>query len=178
MDTSNIERYLQSFGNQVVKDSKKLLKEAKGDTALGKSIRFEVVPDADGFTTRFYMFDYGTYLDKGVSGNEKSRSYTNYNGSTVTSDYKYTNKQPPPDILSRWIKRKGIKPKGLGRGRDKNTGRYISNLAFLIGRKIKRDGIKSLSFFQIPLGIGYRNLKKEMLKELKLDIQTYLTDFY
>ena len=49
MDTKNIERYLNSFGGQVVKDSKALLKKEKGDTALGKSIRFKVVPTATGF---------------------------------------------------------------------------------------------------------------------------------
>jgi hypothetical protein len=178
VDTTNLERYLQSFGNYVKKESRELLNNAKGNTNLENTIRFEVEPDADGFSVKFYMAPYGTYLDKGVSGTKQKQTYQNYNGSTVTTDYKYTTRQPPPDILSRWIKRKGIKPKGLGRGRDKDTGRYISNLAFLIGKKIKRDGIKSLSFFQIPLGIGYRNLKKEMLQELKLDIQTYLTDFY
>jgi hypothetical protein len=48
----------------------------------------------------------------------------------------------------------------------------------LISRKIKRDGIKSLSFFQQPLGEGYKELKDEMLTKLKLDIETYLTTFY
>jgi len=80
--------------------------------------------------------------------------------------------------LSRWIKRKGIQPKGLGRGRDKNTGQFISNLAFLIGKKIKREGIKSLSFFQKPLGLGYNKLQKELLKEVKADIESYITTFF
>ena len=43
MKTDNIERYLESFGKNVVADSKKLLSSAKGDTALGKSIRVKVV---------------------------------------------------------------------------------------------------------------------------------------
>ena len=178
MNTEGIERYLNSFGRNVVKESKSLLREAKGDTRLGKSIRYEVVKTANGFSTNFYMEDYGEFLDEGVSGNKEKQYYTDYKGENKLSSYSYTTKQPPPDILSKWIKRKGIKPTGLGRGRDKNTGQFISNLAFLIGRKIKRDGIKSLSFFQKPLGIGYNKLKKELLKEVKADIESYITTFY
>ena len=46
MNTKNLENYLNSFGGQVVKDSKELLKKEKGNTALGKSIRFKVVKTA------------------------------------------------------------------------------------------------------------------------------------
>jgi hypothetical protein len=150
----------------------------KGSTALGKSIRFKVVKDATGFSTKFYMLDYGEYLDEGVSGNKKKQSFKDYKGKIRTSSYKYTTKGPPIDILSKWIKKKGIKPKGLGRGRSKNTGQYISAFAYLISRKIKRDGIKSLSFFQKPLGLWYDRLQDDLLTEVKLDIETYLTTFY
>ena len=178
MDLSNVKKYLDSFGKYVVDEAKKNLKKDKGDTALGESIRFEVVPTETGFSTKFYMFDYGTFLDKGVSGNKEKRSYTSYKDKVESSPYSYTSKGPPIDILSKWIKKKGIKPKGFGRGRDKDTGRYLSGFAYLISRKIKREGIPSLSFFQKPLGEGYKNLKKELLTELKLDIESYLTTFY
>ena len=42
MNTANIERYLNSFGKQVVKDSRELLREDKGDTSLGNSIRYKL----------------------------------------------------------------------------------------------------------------------------------------
>ena len=178
MKTENIKRYLNSFGGYVVKEAKGILKKDKGDTSLGQSIRFEVVEEADGWSTNFYMEDYGTFLDKGVSGNKNRVSFTDYKGTSQTSPYKYTSKGPPVDILSKWIKKKGIKPKGLGRGRSRDTGQYISAFAYLISRKIKREGIKSLSFFQQPLGVGLKRLNKEMLQELRLDIESYLTTFY
>ena len=185
MDTKSLEKYLNDFGNKVIKDAKDNMAASKdsmgkkrGDTAVGQSIRFEVVSDEKGFTTKFYMLDYGTFLDKGVSGNETQRSFKNYKGVVESSPYKYTTKGPPIDILSKWIKKKGIKPKGLGKGRSKKTGQYVSGFAYLISKKIKREGIKSLSFFQNPFGEGYDELKIKMLKELKLDIQTYLTTFY
>ena len=179
MDTKNIENYLKSFGQNVVDDSKALLKKEKGDTALGKSIRFKVVPTATGFSTQFYMDEYGEYLDKGVSGNKTKRSFTNYKGKTQSSPGKgFTTKGPPIDILSKWIKRKGIKGHGVKKGRSKNTGQFVSGFAYLISRKIKRDGIKSISFFQKPLGLWYDRLEHDFLKVLKLDIETYLTTFY
>tara|TARA_R110000851_G_scaffold5196_2_gene21700 strand:+ start:1314 stop:1847 length:534 start_codon:yes stop_codon:yes gene_type:complete len=172
MDTKNVERYLNSFGKQVVNRSKANLGKAKGGgTKLAQSIRFEVKPDSNGFVVKFYMDNYGTFLDKGVSGNKKKQSYKNYENQTESSPYKYTTKQPPPDILSKWIKKKGIK------GRDKKTGRFISNLslAFIIGRSIKRDGIKSLSFFQKPLGLGMKQFGKDLLGAITTDITDKLS---
>ena len=174
MDTQNIERYLDSFGRQVVKDAKANLQKAKGDTALGESIRFKVVPTEQGFSTQFYMADYGTFLDKGVSGTKKKKTFEDYSGTRRSSPYKYTTKQPPTGVIDRWVVRKGLKG-----SRDKE-GRFIKrkSMVFLIARSIKRNGIKSLSFFQKPLGLGYEKLQTNLLKELKLDIQTYLTTFY
>ena len=167
MKTENIERYLNSFGKQVVNRAKGNLKKAKGGgTDLEESIRFEVITEGDGFTVQFYMNNYGQFLDKGVSGTKERQNYKDYNNKVISSPFKYTNKQPPPGILSKWISKKGIK------GRDKKTGRFISNmsLAFIIGRKIKRDGIKSLSFFQKPLGLGLKQFGKDLLDNVAEDI--------
>lgn len=172
METQNIERYLNSFGKQVVNRAKANLGKAKGgNTQLAQSIRFEVEPDANGLVVKFYMADYGAFLDKGVSGNKKKQSFKNYKNQTESSPYSYTTKQPPANILAKWISRKGIK------GRDKKTGRFISNmsLAFLIGRKIKRDGIKSLSFFQKPLGLGMKEFGKDLLGAITTDITDSLS---
>tara|TARA_R110000851_G_C12825824_1_gene540116 strand:- start:54 stop:602 length:549 start_codon:yes stop_codon:yes gene_type:complete len=179
VNTQAIENYLNSFGRQVVKESQELLRKQKGSTSLGESIRFTVTKEDGGFSTKFYMADYGQFLDKGVSGNKKQQSYINYDGIKKSSPGKgYTTKGPPIDILSKWIKRKGIKPKGTGRGRSKNTGQYISGLAYLISRKIKRDGIKSLSFFQKPLGLNFKQLEEDFLKILTIDIRSNLVEFY
>jgi len=178
MNTDNIERRLNSFAKQVVKDSQDILQKEKGSTSLSKSIRFQVSKEEGGFSTKFYMADYGEYLDKGVSGNKVQRSYKDYDNQTKTSPYKYTTKGPPIDILSKWVKKKGIKGHGMKKGRDKNTGRYITGLAIYISHKIKTRGIKSLSFFQRPLGLEFKKLENDMLKMITLDIRSYLTEFY
>jgi hypothetical protein len=173
VNTENLQRYLDSFGKQVLKDANGILSSQKGNTALSKSIRFKVEKDSQGFTTKFYMLDYGTFVDKGVSGNKIKRGYINTEGFAASTPYSYKSKQPPANILAKWVAKKGLK------GRDKKTGRYISNmsLAFLIARKIKRDGIQGISFFQKPLGIRYGELKTKLLNVLKLDIEMYLTTY-
>ena len=174
METKSLESFLKQFGQKVMDDaklklanSKDSMGNARGDTALGQSIRFEVVPTDTGFSTQFYMLDYGTFLDKGVSGNKEKRSFENYKGATQSSPYSYTTKQPPTSILEVWIAKKGLK--GI---------KGNKSFAFAIAKTIKKEGIKSLSFFQQPLGIEYDKLKEGILTELKLDIENYLTTFY
>jgi hypothetical protein len=189
MDTTRIKRYLDSFAKNVVNKAQLNLNKDKGNTALGQSIRSEVVPDDKGFSVNFYMENYGTFLDKGVSGNEKTQSFIDYKGMTKSSPYQYTTKQPPTGILEKWIAKKGLKGrKSLIKHRKgdakkkkiKGAGQFITNksFAFAIAKTIQRKGIKSLSFFQEPLGLYYGILQKELLKEVKMDIENYLVTFY
>ena len=189
MDTTRIEKYLKDFGDNVVASAQANLNKDKGNTALGQSINVKVVPDDKGFSVNFYMEDYGTFLDKGVSGNENPQSFTDYKGMTKSSPYKYTTKQPPTGILEKWIATKGLKGrKSLIKHRKgdakkkkiKGAGQFITNksFAFAIAKTIQRKGIKSLSFFQEPLGLCYGILQKRLLGEVKMDIENYLVSFY
>tara|TARA_R110001599_G_scaffold152466_1_gene337476 strand:- start:65 stop:610 length:546 start_codon:yes stop_codon:yes gene_type:complete len=177
MNTQSLENYLKSWAGSIVSKSKANLKADKGSTVLGNSIRAEVNSEPNGYSIKFYMLDYGTFLDKGVSGTKVKRNYINIDNKSVLSPYSYTTKGPPIDIISKWIKRKGLKPKGFKRGRSKNTGQYVSGFAYLISKKIKREGIKSLSFFSKPFGMKYENFSSDILKALKLDITSYITTF-
>lgn len=175
MVTKNIARYLESFGKNVVKESQNLLRKQKGSTSLGESIRYTVRKEEGGYSTKFYMDDYGQFLDKGVSGNKIKQSYINYDGKKISSPGKgYTTQHPPTGILEKWIKRKGLK------GRDKKSGRFITNksFAFAIAKSIQKNGIKSLSFFQKPFGLRFQQLEKDFLKILILDIRSNLVEFY
>ena len=112
------------------------------------------------------MADYGKYVDKGVSGTQQKQKFVDYKGKSLTSPFKYTTKQPPTGILDKWVVKKGIAP------RDER-GRFISrkSLVYLIARSIKLKGIKSLAFFQKPLGLGLKQFGKKMLGGLKKDIE-------
>ena len=177
MKTDNIQRYLESLGKYVVKQSRTRLTKAKKNVnkELYNSINFKVVPENDGFSLQFFMADYGTFVDKGVSGNKKERRYKDYQGKTKITDYKYTTKSPPIDIISKWIKKRGIKPQGIERGRSKITGQYISGLAYLISAKIKSQGIQGISFFQRPLELALKKFPEEMIGAVTEDILNGLT---
>jgi len=171
MKTEALERYLNSFGKQVVNRAKGNLQKSKGGgTNLEKSLSFKVVTSAEGFSVQFYMDSYGTFVDKGVSGTQVKRSFKDYKGRTISSPYKYTTKQPPSRVLDKWIVKKGIAP------RDEK-GRFMSrkSISFLIARSIKRKGIQGISFFQKPLMLGLKQFGKEMLGAVKDDIINGLT---
>ena len=92
MKTENIERYLESFGKQVVAQSKTTLNYKKGDKSkLEDSIKFKVVVTPDGFTVQFYMSSYGQFVDKGVSGTQTKRTFKDYKGKAIKSPYSYKN---------------------------------------------------------------------------------------
>ena len=165
MKTVALERYLNSFGKQIVKQAKGNLSAAGKGGALSNSIDFFVIRKGGSITVRFKMSSYGAFVDKGVSGTKTKRSYKDYKGKTKSSPVKYKAKQPPSGIIEKWIKRKGLK------GRDKK-GRFITHksLSFLIARSIKKKGIKGISFFQKPLMLGMKQFSSKFGKAIADDI--------
>ena len=176
MKTKNLERYLNSFGKYIVKQSRTNLTKAKKNDAksLYNSINFKVVTTAEGFTVQFFMADYGTFVDKGVSGTNKTRSYKDYEGRVISSPYKFGTgssrvgkaKGGMSGIMAKWAKRKGFQ------WRNKETGKFMSHksMGYLIARSIYSKGIKGISFFQRPMQLGLKNFGNDILKALKEDI--------
>ena len=99
----NIEGYLESFGKYVVKQARTNLTKARKNVSkdLYNSIKFKLKQQGDNYDVEFYMLDYGTFVDKGVSGNKKIQEFTTYDGRRVESPFKYTNKMPPTSILAK-----------------------------------------------------------------------------
>ena len=174
MKTDNIERYLESFGKQVVNRSKGNLQKAGKGGKLEDSIKFEVITTPDGFTVQFYMSSYGQFVDKGVSGTQTKRTFKDYKGKVIKTPYSYKNSkghsQPPSRALDKWVVRKGIAPRDA-------SGKFMSrkSITFLIARSIGRKGIQGISFFQKPLGLGLKQFGKDLLGNVKEDIINSLT---
>jgi len=173
---TNVENYLHSLGKYIVKQSRTMLTKAKKNVTkdLYNSIKYEVVPNADGFSLQFYMLDYGKFVDKGVSGKKKIQEYKTWDKRKVASPFQFGTgsslvgkaKGGMSGIMSKWVKKKGFQWK------DKQTGKFMSHksMGYLIARSIYRDGIKSLSFFQRPLGLGLKQFGKDLLGNVKQDI--------
>ena len=177
MKAKNLERYLESFGKYIVKQARTNLTKGKKNVSkeLYNSIKFEVETEANGdFTVQFMMDYYGQFVDKGVSGNKKKRTYKDWKGQTVSTPYKYTTKQPPSGIIEKWIKRKGLKGRVDKKWKSAGNrgGQFITNksFAFLIARSIKKKGIQGISFFQKPLMLAMKSFPKDYAQALKKDI--------
>jgi len=174
MKTENIERYLNSFGKQIVNRAKGNLKKAGKGGKLEDSISFKIVEDKEGFTVQFFMSSYGQYVDKGVSGTKQKRTFKNYKDKVIKSPYAYKNSkghsQPPSSALDKWVVKKGIAPRDA-------KGRFIKRktLTFLVARKIGRYGIQGISFFQKPLSLGLKQFGKDLLGNVKEDIINSIT---
>ena len=183
MNTDNIERYLNSFGKEVVANTKKNLNSAgKGGGNLEKSIRFEVVSDADGFSVQFYMANYGAFVDKGVkgaggkikSGDHKGswggrRHYITWEGKRKDSPFKFGTgtgeKGGMRKGIGSFIKKKGLQPRSKG-------GQYMTTagLRIAIMRVLWIKGIHGISFFQKSLMLGLKQFGKDLLGNVKQDI--------
>ena len=174
MDTKNIERYLNSFGKQVVNRSKGNLQKAGKGGKLEESISFKVIQEGENYTVQFYMSSYGQFVDKGVSGTQKKRTFKDYKSKVIKSPYSYKNSkghsQPPSKALDKWVVRKGIAPRDA-------SGKFMKSktITFLIARSIGRNGIQGISFFQKPLMLGLREFGKDLLGNVKEDIINSLT---
>ena len=162
-----LERYLNSFGKYIIKQSRANLSRKKKNVSkeLYNSLEFKVVKTTEGFSVQFFMADYGTFIDKGVSGTKKINEYTTYDGRKVESPYKYRGKRPPMRVFDKWIIRRGIAP------RDEQ-GKFISrkSLQYLIANKIYTQGIQGISFFQRPLQLGLKDFYYEVGNAIKEDI--------
>jgi len=179
MKIDNMENYLNSFGKQVVNRAKGNIQRKKGGgTALENSIKFKVNVDKDGlFMVNFFMNSYGSYVDKGVSGTKKKRSYKDYKGKTITTPFKFgtrsskAGKGGMSGIMTKWVKKKKFQWK------DKKTGRFMSykSMGYIIARSIYSKGLEGISFFQKPLGLGLKQYGEGLLGALTEDIIEGLT---
>ena len=171
LDTSNLEKYLNSYGNYLVRQAKKILKK-RGDTGkLEKSLTYIVDTTSKGFSIQLISAKHGEYIAKGVSGTKTKRTYITAEGKRKRSPYKY---KPSSNLrgleaatgtFRKYAKRKGIK----GRGKD---GRFITDkqLGFMIAESVKKKGIKAASFYAKPLSMSFDLFKKKLGENFVKDI--------
>lgn len=144
---------LEKFGQDIVGALGKALPESKDATGeLRNSIRFEVKQNGFTYSFKLYMEDYYKWVDEGR---------------------KPGGKQPPPDVLIKWIadKRlvfhkdaKGLDTKKQGdKRKEVAKSTQVKTLAFLMGRKIARFGIPATNFYT-------NTVTEEVIKQLKTDL--------
>mgnify|MGYP003151164493 CR=1 FL=1 len=182
MDHKNLERYLNSFGKQVVEKAKANLTKDKGDTALAGSIRYDITKE---FDVKFFMNSYGTFVDKGVkgaggeikSGKHKGtwggrRYYTTWEGQRKDSPYKFGSGKSSGSIykgIGSFIRKKGLQPRSEG-------GQYMTTVGLKIAivKVLWIKGIHGISFFQKPFGFAMKDFDVLYGQALRQDIEEAL----
>lgn len=129
---------LDNYKKIIVSELKRKLNKPGSD--LEKSILGGKINNKDGFTIS--MNDYGTFVDQG----------------------RRPGKWPARGKIEEWIDKKGITPKELSSGKTPT----LKQLAFLIKRSIKNNGIQPVNFFDV-----LQKTEPKMTKELEA---AYLKD--
>jgi len=184
MRTTEIQGYLNSWGQAFVKRARFNLKKGKkGGGDLEKSIQFKVEQDPDGFTIELGMISYGTFQDlgvKGAGGILKSgrypgawggrRWYIDWQGKRRDAPYKYGNRTGPilgmSLGLAAFIAKKGIVP----------TKGTLKGLRIAMTKVIWTKGIHGIYFFQDALKEGLKGFTDELADNVAEDIIDNLTD--
>ena len=165
MKTKNVEKVFDTFGKKVVNRAKSILSSKSVSGNLADSLGYQLkVYDSGALELQFLGAGYARIVDEGVRGSKSSAK-------APKSPFKYTNKQPPSNVIDKWVVRKG-----LSAARDEQ-GRFIprKSLVFAIARNIKLFGIEPTNFFSDALNEEIKNLPKEIATAYAKDASKFLT---
>lgn len=146
---SNVTRLSKiNLGKYKTVDGKRRRIDNSGD--LRRSLRYELLKTDKGYSVKFFMLDYGAYVDKG----------------------RKPGKGIPIDKLKSWIKSKPVRLRDLKTNRFiASTESRINSLSFLINRKIREKGIAPTNFLSEPLQDQLEklneNLQNVVLEEME-----------
>ena len=142
------EKVLNAFGKKVVQSARGILnatgKNATGD--LGSSLGYVVhVYPSGAIEMDFVAMGYADIVDKGIQGSKS-------NAKAPKSPYRYTSKQPPSNVIDKWVVRKGLRAARDSKGRC----------------------VKPSNFFTDAFNIAFRDLPDQFIKAYANDAQKFL----
>lgn len=148
---------LNRFVRHVVSQAKKNLTTGNRNASkkLYNSIKGEAKSFPNSIGIYFEMEPYGLFQDQGVKGTKSGESYSNF---------KYTNKMPPPKAFDKWAIRRGLAPRDKG-GKFKSR----KSLNFAIARSVYEKGIKPTLFFTKPFEAAFKNLPEDLVEVFGLE---------
>lgn len=146
MEWKNLRQVLDKCGEELKNEYKRNL-EATGNVASGNlanNITYRVVIDDDSYDVILTLEDYFIYVENGRN----------------------PGKFPPVDAILSWIRIKPIIP----RADDKGNLPTEDTLAFLIGRKIAKEGIKGNHMFEKTKETVYYQYKTMIEEAIEQDV--------
>lgn len=153
-ELSDFEKELSRYVTEFLTTASDNLNKTNSITTgnLEKSLDFEIIPTKGGYLINFKALEYFKFVDKGVRGAGASRKNN-------TSPYRFRNINPSPDhvtAIEKWIIRNRLTAtrRDVNKyGRTKRESKAINSekgrkqLAYIIARSIKRDGLYETGFW-------------------------------
>tara|TARA_R110001583_G_scaffold35622_1_gene118315 strand:- start:630 stop:1166 length:537 start_codon:yes stop_codon:yes gene_type:complete len=169
--TKNLEKVFDTFGKKVVGRARSILSSKSVSGKLADSLGYQLkVYDSGALELQFLGAGYARLVDEGVRGSTGKAHPKKGKVLAPKSPFKYTNKQPPSNVIDKWVVRKG-----LGAARDEQ-GRFIprKSLVFAIAKSIKLYGIEPSNFFTDSLNKEIKNLPKEIARAYAQDAGKFI----
>ena len=157
LETINLEKELERFFKQLIKQSRKNLKSDGSNASgnLSRNMSYQVKENKNSFEADLLMPKYGEFINYGVKGVESGKSL---------KGYKYKNKKPPIKFLKTWLKQKT----GKFRTRD------LTQRAFMVQNAVYKKGIRPTEFFSEPFEKLFATLPEELVEAYGLDVDDFI----
>jgi len=155
MDFEKTLKILDEFGDFIVTNYKKHLEEEKiSNGELYRTVSYTVSTGNSSWVVTISLADYWRYVEYG----------------------RKPGKMPPRNVIENWIKVKQIIPQPMTLSSGKTVVPTIPQLAFLIARKIGRDGIAPRPLFKDSFEESKKQFIEKIKEAIEQDVKRGLSD--
>ena len=169
---------MQVLGNNVVKESRSILKKKKKQTksnALYRGLDYLVTTKQNTVTLEFEFGraeDYWQFVDEGVKGSGGFKGSGRMRGQG--SPFRFRKKNIAKGVVEKWIANKPLRLRGTDGKFMAKTKNNIKSAAFLIGRAIAQRGLERTQFFSKPFTQQFTRQADAIVEALADDIELNL----
>ena len=167
MKLINLEQAIRGLADDIVDQAKKnLVDKYKSNGDLYNTLHAEIEQKTNEFVVKFYMQDYGIFVDKGVKGKTSTYPETK----AALSQFQYGSgtgsKGGLTNGINKWLKKERFQWRN-------DLGQFMSyeSMAYLIARSIYNKGLKANLFFTKPFEQALKNLPVQLSNSFALDIE-------
>ena len=169
---------MQFLGNNVVKESRSILKKKKKQTKandLYRDLDYLVTSQQNTVTLEFEFGraeDYWQFVDEGVKGSGGFKGSGKMRGQG--SPFRFRKKNIAKGVVQKWIANKPLRLRGTDGKFMAKTKNNIKTAAFLIGRAIAQMGVERTQFISKPFTQQFTRQADAIVEALADDIELNL----